>query len=58
MDGMDGPRRKRASFDAVGEVHEYTFSTYRRRPFLEEDAFKRIFLTNLDRARNKHGFLV
>lgn len=50
--------RKRVSFDAEGEIHEYTFSTYRRRPFLQDEKFKRIFLTNLDRARKKHGFLV
>src|SRR5688572_16002420 len=55
---VGSPRRKRKSFDAEGEVHEYTFSAYRRRPFLSDDEFKRIFLKNLDRARKKHGFLV
>lgn len=55
---MNGKRRKRISYDAEGEVHEYTFSTYRRQPFRVDDEFKRTFLQNLDRARKKRGFLV
>lgn len=55
---MEGKKRKRISFDQEGEVHEYTFSTYRKSPFLLDDEFRRTFLENLDRARKKHGFLV
>lgn len=55
---VDQSRRKRKSFDAEGEVHEYTFSTYRRQPFLTNHDFNRIFLENLSRARMEHGFLV
>jgi len=55
---MQDARRKRISYDAEGEVHEYTFSTYRRQPFLLDNEFRRIFPKNLDRARRKHGFLV
>jgi putative transposase len=55
---MSERRTKRISYDAEGEIHEYTFSTYRRQPFLTDDEFKRMFLQNLDRARKKHGFLV
>jgi len=55
---MQEKRRKRRSFDQDGEVHEYTFSTYRSQPFLLRDDFRRIFLDKLGQARQKHGFLV
>ena len=55
---MEEERRKRRSFDAEGEVHEYTFSTYQRQPFLTNHDFNRIFLQNLSRARKEHGYLV
>jgi putative transposase len=51
-------RAKRISFDQEGEVHEYTFSTYRRQPFLDDEEYCRIFLRKLGQARRKHGFLV
>ncbi len=54
--GLRPPKRK--SFDIEGHVHEFTFSTYRRQPFLNDDRFMRIFLKNLEKARKKHGFLV
>jgi len=55
---VDGNRPKRISFDAEGEVHQFTFSTYRRQPFLTDGTFNKIFLKKLDAARKKHGFLV
>ena len=51
-------RAKRVSYDADGEVHEYTFTTYRRQPFLLDDWTRRIFLEKLGQARKKHEFLV
>ena len=55
---MREKRAKRVSYDADGEVHEYTFTTYRRQPFLLDDWTRRIFLKKLCQARKKHGFLV
>lgn len=55
---MKSKRQKRVSYDADGEVHEFTFSTYRRQPLLTPDPdVCRLFLKKLDAARRKHGFL-
>lgn len=39
------PRRQ--SFPLEGHAHEFTFSTYRRRPFFADSALARCFCTNL-----------
>lgn len=51
-------RKRRKSFDIEGHIHAFTFSCYRRLPFLESDFAKRVFLDCLQDARERHGFLV
>src|ERR1051325_9770622 len=55
---IDAPRKKRKSYDIEGHTHGLTFSCYRRRRFFDDDETKRAFLRALERAREKHGFLV
>ena len=37
MDTPDGARKKCQRFNIPGDVHELTFSCYKRRPFLSAD---------------------
>lgn len=51
-------RKRRKSYNAVWHAHELTFCCYRRLPLFTNDAFKKLFLKTLDRARRKHAFEV
>ncbi|MDQ2986621.1 MAG: transposase [Armatimonadota bacterium] len=54
---MERKKRRRA-YDAPGDAHELTYSTYRRLPLLERTATKELFLKCLDRARKRLGFRI
>ncbi|MGI8924505.1 MAG: REP-associated tyrosine transposase [Fimbriimonadales bacterium] len=55
---MAEKRKQRLAYAEAGHAHELTFSCYRGLPLLENDAFKRLFLKSLDKARKRHGFMV
>jgi putative transposase len=55
---MEEHRKKRKSYDDEPGVHAFTFSCYRRRPFLNDPRIRELFLESVGRARAKHGFLV
>ena len=55
---MEPHHKKRISYDAEAGVHAFTFSCYRRRPFLTDARIRELFLESLEKARKKHGFLV
>ncbi|MGI8923297.1 MAG: REP-associated tyrosine transposase [Fimbriimonadales bacterium] len=55
---MRDKRKQRMAYAEAGHAHELTFSCYRGLPLLENDAFKRLFLMSLDKARKRHGFMV
>jgi putative transposase len=50
------PRKRRKSFDIEGHAHELTFSTYRRRPFLNEPYSRKLLLQSISKARAKWKF--
>lgn len=45
-------------FQQDGDTHFLTFSCYERRPFLNDDHSKQIFLNVLENFRRRHGFRV
>ncbi len=49
---------KRQSFNDSGHAHFLTFSCYRRRQLLTDDAVRLFFVQNLDAARIKDGFKI
>lgn len=44
------------TFRPAGEAHELTFSCYGRRPLLDDDSRKRLFLECVDKATERQGF--
>ena len=56
---MDELHRKRVQhFHRAGDVHELTFSCYRRRPLLNDDDSKRELSKAIDRAICRHQFVL
>lgn len=51
-------RIRRKSYPARGDAHEFTFSCYRRHPFLLNSEHKKLFFAALNEARDEHDFLV
>ncbi len=49
-------RKRVRHFDHPGQAHELTFSCYHRWPLLEQDDFKTMLSTSIDRAVDKHDF--
>jgi len=55
--GAQPPHRKRVKhFDVPGHFHELTFSCYRRKPLLTNDAWRERFARSVDRACREEGF--
>ena len=49
-------RKRVHHYDHPGQAHELTFSCYHRWPLLEQDEFKTMLSTSIDRGVDKHGF--
>ena len=56
MDTPDGARKKCQRFNIPGDVHELTFSCYKRRPFLSADRSRTYLAQAIAKARDTHGF--
>jgi putative transposase len=55
---MESKRKTRVDINTPSEVHELTFSCLHMMPLLKPDHAKRVFLEELNRARQRLGFEV
>ena len=55
---LEPPRKTRKSIEAPFHAHEFTFSTYHKRPVLLNCGVPEIVLGALDEARHKFDFLI
>jgi putative transposase len=54
---QNAPHRKLVKhFDEPGDVHELTFSCYRRMPLLTNDGWRRLLYQAIDRAVERHDY--
>lgn len=52
------PRKTIKHFDLPGHIHELTFSTYQRIPVLRDNGIGEILATAIDRALDRHKYLL
>ena len=50
------PRKTRRTYNTPGDAHELTFSCFRRLPLLDSDGIRRVFLNQLNKARERWDF--
>ena len=50
------PRKTRRTYNTLGDAHELTFSCFRRLPLLDSDGIRRVFLNQLNKARERWDF--
>jgi REP element-mobilizing transposase RayT len=56
MDTDKGPRKLCTRLNVPGDIHELTFTCYKRRPFLSKDRTRAYLVDAINSARVKHDF--